>query len=155
MQNRPDALSWETDTLTQDLTVTGNITAELFAATTGSDVDWVVKLIDVYPENYPKEPKMGGCEFMVANDVLRGRFRNSFEHPRPVTPNKVESYTIDLHSLNHVFKKGHRIMVQIQSSWFPLIDRNPQKYVPNIFKAKKSDFIKAIQSIYRTGYYAP
>ena len=135
VQNRPDVLSWETETLTDDVTVTGNIFAKLFAATTGSDADWVVKLIDVYPEKYPKEPKMAGYEFMVANDVFRGRFRKSFETPEAITPNKVEEYTIDLHSLNHVFKKGHKIMVQVQSTWFPIIDRNPQKYVPNIFEA--------------------
>lgn len=151
VQNRPDVLSWETDTLTEDVTVTGRIFAKLFAATSGSDADWVVKLIDVFPENYPKEPKMGGYEFMVANDVFRGRFRKSFSNPVPIEPGKVEEYTIDLHSLNHVFKKGHRIMVQVQSTWFPIIDRNPQKYVPNIFEANESDFQKAIQKIYRSG----
>jgi predicted acyl esterase len=96
---------------------------------------------------------MGGYQFMVANDVFRGRFRNSFEKPEPITPNKVEEYTIDLHSLNHVFKKGHKIMVQLQSTWFPIIDRNPQKYVPNIFEAKESDFQKATQKIYRSAMY--
>jgi predicted acyl esterase len=96
---------------------------------------------------------MGGYQFMVANDVFRGRFRNSFEKPEPITPNKVEEYTIDLHSLNHVFKKGHKIMVQVQSTWFPIIDRNPQKYVPNIFEAKESDFQKATQKIYRSAMY--
>jgi len=153
VHNRPDVLSWETETLEEDVTVTGTITAKLFAATTGSDVDWIVKLIDVYPEKYPDDPKMGGYQFMVANDVSRGRFRNSFEKPEPITPNKVEEYTIDLHSLNHVFKKGHKIMVQLQSTWFPIIDRNPQKYVPNIFEAKESDFQKATQKIYRSAMY--
>ncbi|MEO5593371.1 MAG: CocE/NonD family hydrolase [Chitinophagaceae bacterium] len=150
VHNRPDVLSWETDTLQNDITVTGNLLAKLFAATTGSDADWVVKLIDVYPAEYTKEIKMGGYQLMVANDVFRGRFRNSFEYPQPVTPNKVEKYNIDLHSINHVFKKGHKIMVQIQSTWFPIIDRNPQKYVPNIFEATETDFIKATQSIYRS-----
>ena len=150
VQNRSDVLSWETDTLTKDLTVTGNIFAKLFAATSGSDADWVVKLIDVYPEKYPKEPKMAGYEFMVANDVFRGRFRKSFENPEAITPNKVEEYSIDLHSLNHVFKKGHKIMVQVQSTWFPIIDRNPQKFVPNIFEATASDFQMATQKIYRS-----
>jgi len=153
VHNRPDVLSWETETLEEDVTVTGTITAKLFAATTGSDADWIVKLIDVYPEKYPDDPKMGGYQFMVANDVFRGRFRNSFEKPEPITPNKVEEYTIDLHSLNHVFKKGHKIMVQLQSTWFPIIDRNPQKYVPNIFEAKESDFQKATQKIYRSAMY--
>jgi predicted acyl esterase len=92
---------------------------------------------------------MAGYEFMVANDVFRGRFRKNFETPEAITPNKVEEYTIDLHSLNHVFKKGHKIMVQVQSTWFPIIDRNPQKYVPNIFKATESDFQIATQKIYR------
>jgi len=150
VHNRPDVLSWETDSLTEDITVTGSLFAKLFAATTGSDADWIVKLIDVYPEYYPKEPKMAGYQFMVANDVFRGRFRKSFEKPEPITANKVESYTIDLHTLNHVFKKGHKIMVQVQSSWFPIIDRNPQKYVPNIFEAKESDFQKATHKIYRS-----
>jgi len=150
VHNRPDVLSWETDSLTEDITVTGSLFAQLFAATTGSDADWIVKLIDVYPEYYPKEPKLAGYQFMVANDVFRGRFRKSFETPEPITANKVESYTIDLHTLNHVFKKGHKIMVQVQSSWFPIIDRNPQKYVPNIFEAKESDFQKATHKIYRS-----
>jgi uncharacterized protein len=150
VQNRPDVLSWETDTLTADLTVTGTLYAKIFAATTGTDADWVVKLIDVYPENYPKEPKMGGYEWMVANDVFRGRFRKSFEKPEPITAGRVEEYKIDLHTLNHVFKKGHKIMVQVQSTWFPIIDRNPQKYVPNIFEAKESDFQAATQKIYHS-----
>ena len=154
VHNRPDVLSWETDSLTEDITVTGSLFAKLFAATTGSDADWIVKLIDVYPEYYPKEPKMAGYQFMVANDVFRGRFRKSFEKPEPITANKVESYTIDLHALNHVFKKGHKIMVQVQSSWFPIIDRNPQKYVPNIFEAKESDFQKATHKIYRSANFS-
>jgi len=153
VDKRPDVLSWETDLLESDITVTGNLSAKLFAATTGSDADWVVKLIDVYPAEYPKEIKMGGYQLMVANDVFRGRFRNSFVHPEPITPNKVESYTVDLHSINHVFKKGHRIMVQVQSTWFPIIDRNPQHYVPNIFEATETDFIKATHSIYRSAQY--
>ena len=150
VKDRPDVLSWETDSLTEDITVTGSIAANLFAATTGSDADWVVKLIDVYPETYPKEPAMAGYEFMVANDVFRGRFRNSFEKPEAIIPGKVEEYTIDLHSLNHVFKRGHKIMVQVQSSWFPIIDRNPQKFVPNIFEATQTDFQSATQKIYRS-----
>ncbi len=150
VHNRPDVLSWETDVLKEDIVVTGNIMARLFAATTGSDADWIVKLIDVYPSEVPKDIRMGGYQLMVANDVLRGRFRNSFEIPEPITPNKVETFSIDLHCINHVFKKGHKIMVQVQSSWFPIIDRNPQKYVPNIFEAKETDFIKATHRIYRS-----
>ncbi|MFM9909319.1 MAG: CocE/NonD family hydrolase [Chitinophagaceae bacterium] len=150
VQNRPDVLSWETDILSEDIVVAGSILATLYASTTGSDADWVVKLIDVYPPEVPKDIRMGGYQLMVANDVFRGRFRNSFEKPEPITPNKVETYAIDLHSINHVFKKGHKIMVQIQSTWFPIIDRNPQKYVPNIFEATESDFVKATHRIYRT-----
>ncbi|HLX92216.1 MAG TPA: CocE/NonD family hydrolase [Puia sp.] len=150
VQNRPDVATWQSDVLTENITVTGSLTAKLFAATSGSDADWIVKLIDVYPESYPDEPKMAGYEFMVANDVFRGRFRTSFENPEPLIPNEVEEFIIDLHSLNHVFKKGHRIMVQVQSTWFPIIDRNPQTYVPNIFEATESDFQIATQKIYRS-----
>ena len=150
VHNRPDVLSWETEILTEDITIAGNITANLFAATTGSDADWVVKLIDVYPSEVPKDIHMGGYQLMVANDVFRGRYRNSFVTPQPITSNKVEMYPIDLHSINHVFRKGHKIMIQVQSSWFPIIDRNPQKYVPNIFEAKEADFIKATHRIYRS-----
>jgi putative CocE/NonD family hydrolase len=150
VQNRPDVVSWQTPVLSDDLSVTGNISAHLYAATSGSDADWVVKLIDVYPEKYPEDSKMAGYELMVANDVFRGRFRKSFENPEAVTPGKVELYTIDLHSLNHVFKKGHKIMVQVQSTWFPIIDRDPQKFVTNIFEATESDFHTATQKIYRS-----
>lgn len=149
VHNRPDVLSWETETLTEDITVTGNVLAQLFASTTGSDADFVVKLIDVYPDDVPKDIRMGGYQLMVASEVFRGRYRNSYEKPRPFTPGKVETVKFDLHQVNHVFKKGHRIMVQVQSTWFPLIDRNPQKYVPNIFEAKESDFIKATINIFR------
>lgn len=150
VDNRPDVLTWQTDTLTEDVTITGNVAAKLFASTTGSDADWVVKLIDVYPGEYKKEPKMSGYELMIADDVFRGRFRNSFEKPGPITPGKVELYTIDLHGADHVFKKGHKIMVQVQSTWFPIIDRNPQKYVPNIFEATESDYQAATQKIFHS-----
>jgi putative CocE/NonD family hydrolase len=150
VQNRPDVLSWETDTLTDDITVTGNLLAKIYAATSGTDADWVVKLIDVYPQEYKKELKMSGYELMVAADVFRGRFRKSFEKPEPMVPNKAELYTIDLHGIDHVFKKGHKIMVQVQSTWFPIIDRNPQKYVPNIFEATESDYQKATEMIYHS-----
>jgi putative CocE/NonD family hydrolase len=153
VKDRPDVLSWETEPLTEDLTVTGNLKAKLFASTTGSDADWIVKLIDEYPQQYPAEPKMAGYELMVSNDVFRGRFRKSFEYPEAMVPGKPEEFTIDLHALDHVFLKGHRIMVQVQSSWFPIIDRNPQTFVPNIFKARSSDFKKETQEIYRSGQY--
>ena len=153
VQDRPDVLSWETDVLTEDVTVTGEVWAKLFAATTGSDADWVVKLIDVYPAQYPQQLGMGGYQLMVANDVFRGRFRNSFEKPVAIQPNKTETYSIDLHSINHVFQKGHKMMVQIQSTWFPIIDRNPQTFVPNIFEAKETDYQKAIHTIFRSATY--
>jgi hypothetical protein len=150
VDNRPDVLSWQTDELTEDLTLTGSVTAKLFASTTGSDSDWIVKLIDVYPEKYPDDWKLSGYELMIADEVFRGRFRKSFEKPEPVTPDAITPFTIDLHTANHVFKKSHRIMVQVQSTWFPIIDRNPQKFVPNIFEAKESDYQKATQRVYRS-----
>jgi uncharacterized protein len=153
VDNRPDVLTWQTDELTEDLTLTGSVTAKLFASTTGSDADWIVKLIDVYPEKYPDDWKLSGYELMIADEVFRGRFRKSFEKPEPITPDAITPFTIDLHTANHVFKKGHRIMVQVQSTWFPIIDRNPQKFVPNIFEAKESDYQKATQRIYRSKEY--
>ncbi|MEJ2215139.1 MAG: CocE/NonD family hydrolase [Gemmatimonadota bacterium] len=153
VDNRPDVATWVSAPLDHDVTITGDITARLFAATTGSAADWVVKLIDVYPEKYEPNPKLGGWELMVANDVFRGRFRNGYTHPEPITPGKVTAYTIDLHTQDYRFLKGHRIMVQVQSTWFPIIDRNPQTYVPNIFKARASDYRKATQSIYASPRY--
>jgi putative CocE/NonD family hydrolase len=150
VDNRPDVLTWQTDELNEDMIVAGQVTAKLFASTTGSDSDWIVKLIDVYPEKYPEDWKLSGYELMIADEVFRGRFRKSFEKPEPITPDAITPFTIDLHTANHVFKKGHRIMVQVQSSWFPIIDRNPQKFVPNIFEAKESDYQKATQRIYRS-----
>jgi len=150
---RPDVLSWETEPLTDDVTVTGDIVALLFASTSGTDSDWIVKLIDVYPEDYPKDRRMGGYQLMVANEVLRGRFRKSFENPEPIKPDEVNEYAIDLHSNDHAFLKGHKIMVQVQSTWFPIIDRNPQKYVENIFLAKDSDYQSATQRVYRSERY--
>ncbi|MBI3586497.1 MAG: CocE/NonD family hydrolase [Ignavibacteriales bacterium] len=147
---RPDVLSWETEPLTEDVTVSGDIVAHLFVSTSGTDSDWIVKLIDVYPESYPKEPKMGGYQLMVANDVLRGRFRKSFEKPEPVNPNEINEYMIDLHTNDHRFLKGHKIMVQVQSTWFPIIDRNPQRYVENIYKATDADFQVATQRVFRS-----
>ena len=147
---RPDVLSWETEPLAEDVTITGRLTAKLFASTTGTDSDWVVKLIDVYPEGYPAEPSMGGYQLMIANDVFRGRFRKSFERPEALVPGEVAEFTIDLHTADHRFLKGHRIMVQVQSTWFPLIDRNPQTFVENIFQAKASDYRPATQRVYRS-----
>jgi putative CocE/NonD family hydrolase len=153
VDNRPDVLTWKTEPLAEDVTVAGNVAGKLFASTTGSDADWVVKLIDVYPEKVEEDWKLSGYELMIAEEIFRGRYRNSFEKPEAITPNQVTPFTVDMHSTNHVFKKGHRIMVQVQSTWFPLYDRNPQKFVPNIFEAKDSDYQKATQTIYRSAKY--
>ncbi len=151
--SRPDVVSFVMDSLTEDLTVTGKITAHLFASTTGTDADWIVKLIDVYPNFDSKNLLMSGYQLPIAMEVFRGRFRKSFSKPSPLTPNKPEEFVIDLHQINHTFKKGHRIMIQVQSTWFPVIDRNPQKFVPNIFEAKETDFTKATHKIYFTAQY--
>ena len=153
VDGRPDVLTWQTGLLDSDVTVAGSVVAKLFASTTGSDADWIVKLIDVYPEKVEEDWKLSGFELMVAEEIFRGRYRNSYETPAAITPNQVTPFTVDLHSTNHVFKKGHRIMVQVQSTWFPLYDRNPQKFVPNIFEAKDADYQKATQSIYRSKQY--
>ncbi len=153
VDHRPDVLTYKTDPLTSDIIITGDVLAHLFASITGSDIDWVVKLIDVYPESYAKNRELSQFELIIAADIFRGRFKNSFSKPQAITPGKVEEYTIGLHQVNHVFQKGHRIMVQIQSSWFPIFDRNPQKYVPNIFLATQKDFIKSTQHIYHSKQY--
>ena len=154
VENRPDVLTWQTEELTEDLTLAGQVTSKLFASTTGSDSDWVVKLIDVYPQKYPGDWKLSGYELMIADEIFRGRYHTSFEKPEALKAGEITPFTIDLHSADHVFKKGHRIMVQVQSTWFPLYDRNPQKFVPNIFEAKDSDYQKATQRIYRSKRYA-
>ena len=151
--SRPDVTSFVMDSLTNDLTVTGKIVAHLFASTTGTDADWIVKLIDVYPNFDSKNLLMSGYQLPVAMEAFRGRFRKSFSNPTPLTPNKTEEFVIDLHEIDHTFKKGHRIMIQVQSTWFPVIDRNPQKFVPNIFEAKDADFIKATHTIYLNAKY--
>lgn len=150
LRGRRDVINWESELLTEDVVVAGKILAHLFASTTGSDADWVVKLIDVFPETEP-DSVLRGYELMVANDVLRGRFRKSFERPEAIVPNQTEEYVIDLHSQDYRFRTGHKIKVQVQSSWFPLIDRNPQMFVPNIFMAKDSDFRAATHRVFRSG----
>ena len=120
------------------------------AKPSGTDSDWIVKLIDVYPEKYPSDPAMGGYQLMIADEVFRGRFRNCFKRPEAIPANEVVAYSIDLHSNDHAFLKGHRIMIQVQSTWFPLIYRNPQKFVPNIFNASAADYQKAEQRVYRS-----
>ncbi|HEY3457711.1 MAG TPA: CocE/NonD family hydrolase [Bryobacteraceae bacterium] len=149
--DRTDVLTYQTSVLTEPVHLGGAPVADLFAATTGTDADWVVKLIDVYPDEVPSQPEMGGYELAIAMDIFRGRYRESFEHPSAIPAGKVQRYRFTLPTVNHVFLPGHRIMVQIQSSWFPLYDRNPQSYVPNIFFAKPGDYVKATQSIFRSG----
>lgn len=150
---RPDVASFVMDTLTNELTVTGNIRAHLFASTTGSDADWIVKLIDVYPAIDSSDPSMSGYQLPVAMEVFRGRYRKSFSTPQSLTPGKPEEFLIDLHDINHVFRKGHAIMIQVQSSWFPVIDRNPQTFVPSIYAARPSDYKKQTHSIFCSARY--
>jgi uncharacterized protein len=145
---RTDVLSYETDALAAAVMISGQPTADIFASTTGTDADWVVKLIDVYPDEVGGQPKMGGYQLPVAMDILRGRFREGFESAKPIAPNTPLLYKFALPTTNHVFLPGHRIMVQIQSSWFPLYDRNPQTFVPNIFWAKPADYKKAEHRIF-------
>ena len=153
VDDRADVLSWETPPLSSDVTIAGEVVAHLFASTTGSDADWIVKLIDVYPESNPSNWNLAGFQLMVSNEVFRGRYRTSFEKPQPIEPNQVLEYTWSLHTQNYTFKAGHRIMVQVQSTWFPIIDRNPQTFVPNIFEARDSDFKAATHRVYRTPQY--
>ena len=149
---RPDVLTWTSEPLTEDLVLAGDAVAHLFAATTGRDADWIVKLIDLYPDGGP-DPAMAGYQFMVAGEVFRARFRKSFSQPEPVTPGEVTGYRINLRDRSHRFPAGHRIMVQVQSTWFPLIDRNPQTWVPNIFLAKPEDFQKATHTVHLSARY--
>ncbi len=150
VEDRPDVLTYATPVLTGPVKISGAPVADLFAATTGTDADWVVKLIDVYPDEVPSQPEMGGYELAVAMDIFRGRYRENFEVPSAIPAGKPQRYRFGLPTTNHVFLPGHRIMVQIQSTWFPLYDRNPQTFVPNIFFAKPADYVKATQSVYRS-----
>ena len=146
---RPDVLTFETDPLADPVTLAGEILAKLKVAISTTDADFIVKLIDVYPDNHPNyehNPKniiMGGYQQLVRSEVFRGRFRNSFEKPEPFVPGQPTDVNIPLQDVLHTFKKGHRIMVQIHSTWFPYIDRNPQQFVENIYKADEKDFIKS------------
>jgi putative CocE/NonD family hydrolase len=162
VDHRPDVLSFVSAPLDHDLTVTGPVAAQLYASTSGTDSDFVVKLIDVFPDNAVKDtwdanagPKRGdyakslnGYQLPIAMEVRRGRFNNSYEHPAPLKPNQPALFPISLRDRDHVFLKGHRIMVQVQSTWFPLIDRNPQKFTPSIYTATAADYVKATQRIY-------
>jgi putative CocE/NonD family hydrolase len=148
VDGRPDVLTYVTPPLTEPLRISGAPVVNLVASTSGTDSDWVVKLIDVYPDEVPSQPEMGGYELGVAMDIFRGRYRESFETPKAIASNKPLPYKFILPTANHVFLPGHRIMVQVQSTWFPLYDRNPQTFVPNIFFAKPGDYVKATQRIY-------
>jgi len=150
---RPDVINFVGDSLKENITITGKVTAHVYACTSASDLDLVVKLIDVYPDFDSRDRLMSQYELPVAMEVFRGRFRKSFKNPEPLIPFKTEEFVIDLHQINHTFLRGHRLMIQIQSTWFPIIDRNPQKYVPNIFEAKEDDFIKATHTIYCNNQY--
>ena len=153
--SRPDVLVYQTEVLTEDITLAGEILAKLRVSTTGTDADWVVKLIDVYPGNEPNNPYMpnknitlSNYQQMVRSEVMPARFRNSFEKPEAMIPNQETAVNVQLQDVLHTFKKGHRIMVQIQSTWFPLIQRNPQTFVPNIYKANESDFQKQTHKVF-------
>jgi len=150
VEDRPDVLAYQTAALTAPVRIAGPPVAELFASTTGTDADWVVKLIDVFPDEVPSQPEMGGYELAVSMDIFRGRYRDSFETPSAIPAGKPQRYRFALPTANHVFLPGHRIMVQIQSSWFPLYDRNPQTFVSNIFFARPEDYVKATQSVFRS-----
>jgi len=148
--DRLDVLTYQTPVLTSAVRVSGAPIADLLAQTTGTDADWVVKLIDVFPDEVPSQPEMGGYQLPIAMDIFRGRYRDSFSHPSAIPARKTEEYKFTLPTVNHVFEPGHRIMVQIQSTWFPLYDRNPQKFVENIFHSKPADYTKATQTIMRS-----
>jgi putative CocE/NonD family hydrolase len=149
--DRPDVLTYETPVLDHPVRVSGAPMADIYAAISGSDADWVVKLIDVYPDQTASDPKMGGYELPIAMDIFRGRYRDSFEHPSAAPSGQVERYRFALPNVNHVFQPGHRIMVQIQSSWFPLYDRNPQTFVDDIFLARPQDYVASTQKVMRSG----
>jgi uncharacterized protein len=141
-------LSYVSEPLTAPIKIAGAPQVNLFASTSGTDADWVVKLIDVYPDEVPDDPPLGGYQLGIAMDIFRGRYRESLEHPTAIPANTVQRYRFALPTVDHVFLPGHRVMVQVQSSWFPLYDRNPQTFVDNIFFAKPSDYRKATQRVY-------
>ena len=154
--SRPDVLVYETEPLEEDLTLAGPLEATLQVATTGTDADWVVKIVDVYPPDFPDpQPnpahlRMGGYQQLIRGDVMRSRFRKSFEHPEPLKPGEVTPVAFTLPDVLHTFRRGHRVQIQVQSSWFPLVDRNPQTFVPNIARAQAADFRKALHQVHRT-----
>jgi putative CocE/NonD family hydrolase len=146
--DRPDVLTYTSEVLTAPLRIAGQPIAHLVASTSGTDADWVVKLIDVYPDEVPAQVELGGYELPIAMDILRGRYRDDPAKPTAIPANAPLAYTLKLPHADHVFLPGHRVMVQVQSSWFPLYDRNPQRFVPNIFFAQPGDYVKARQRVY-------
>ncbi|MEO0399558.1 MAG: CocE/NonD family hydrolase [Pseudomonadota bacterium] len=148
VDGRPDVLTFVGAPLDKAVTITGPVRTVIRASTTGEDADWVVKLIDVHPPETPEYSHLGGYQFMVSGDIMRGRYRNSFSAPEPIKPGKVETFNVMLPQVNHTFKKGHRIMVQVQSSWFPLYDRNPQSYVENIHFAEPDDYSQQTHAVF-------
>lgn len=154
VDNRPDVLTWRSEPLEQDLTIAGGVLARLVASTTGTDADWVVKLIDVYPDSVAERPELGGYQLMVNADIMRGRYWKDFTTPRAIPRNIPTTFTVDLHDQLYRFRKGHRIMVQVQSTWFPLYDRNPQRFVPNIFLAEPIDYRAARHRVWHSPRYA-
>ena len=161
VSDRPDVATWTTPPLDRDVTVAGDVIADLFASTTGTDADWVVKLIDEYPEaavstapaaSTTSQPDMSGYQLIINAEIFRGRYRKSFEHPEAIPADKIVEYRFSLHAADHTFLKGHRIKVQVQSTWFPLYDRNPQKFLPNIMTASPGDFSKATQRVYPSSH---
>ncbi|MGZ6015315.1 MAG: CocE/NonD family hydrolase [Phenylobacterium sp.] len=151
VDGRPDVLTYTSAPLTAPLQISGAPIVNLFASTSGTDSDWVVKIIDVYPETVPSQVELGGYELPIAMDIFRGRYRESFATAKPIPAGEVEKYRFVMPTTNHVFLPGHRIMIQVQSSWFPLYDRNPQTFVPNIFFAKPGDYRKATQRVFHAG----
>ncbi|MBL8969760.1 MAG: CocE/NonD family hydrolase, partial [Myxococcales bacterium] len=152
---RPDVLVYQTAPLTEDLTVAGPLSAELWVSTTADDADWIVKLIDVLPPDTP-DPEgtrrgvhLGGYQMMVRSEAFRGRFRDSYRDPKPFTPGQPTRVTVPLQDVMHTFQKGHRVMIQVQSTWFPFVDRNPQRWVANIFAASEQDFQRATHRVHR------
>uniref|UniRef100_UPI0030EC2E7A CocE/NonD family hydrolase n=1 Tax=uncultured Cyclobacterium sp. TaxID=453820 RepID=UPI0030EC2E7A len=157
---RPDVLTFTSEVLSEDMTLAGEVLAKLKVATSQTDADWVVKIVDIFPGDQPNHAyvldgvDMGNYHLMVRSEVIRGRYRESFEFPKPFIPDQITAVDFRLQDLFHTFKKGHKIQIQIQSTWFPLIDRNPQKYVQNIFEAEEEDFVKATHRVFHTEKFA-